>query len=84
MKRSAWFGPFIGAVLWITGLTFVMLRPIRGWLEGWPDSVKLGLTLALALALAVTLLWRARTKRREFEAARADVDRWFSERSEAS
>lgn len=76
MKRMDWFGPLIGGVFWITGLTFVIVAPVTGWISSWPDWMKLTGTLLVALLISSWLGRRARKARLELAATRALVDAW--------
>jgi hypothetical protein len=78
VKRSEWLGPLIGGVLWITGLTFVIVAPVTGWIGSWPDWLKLTGTLVAAALVAAWLARRARRGQLELEHTRERIEAWES------
>jgi membrane protein DedA with SNARE-associated domain len=72
--RYLWVGPFIGFLLWVTGLLAEeVLDPVTGWLRDRSTTVVSIVVLAITALVIWILVRRERGRRRRIESVRQRV-----------
>lgn len=72
--RFVWVGPFIGFLLWVTGLLAEeVLDPVTGWLRERSTTVASTVVLAITALVIWILVRRERGRRRRIESVRQRV-----------